>query len=134
VKPGAFSAALMSSAVLICAPFARAQQAAPQSAPPIVITDCRGGIASIELVELAAYDVSLRNTSAVAADEIRLTVRTRRNRMLNFDVKGTFSPAVDVTRRLERSIGLGFYSYSSSRNDCSVNWVHFVDGSSWTLK
>ncbi len=102
------------------------------SKAPVTITDCRGGIASLELVEVAAYDVSLRNTALVAADEIRLTIQARRKNSLTFDLKGTFDPGSDAKRRVQRSVGFGLYSYSSATNECSVEFVHFVNGTSWS--
>lgn len=125
-------AALFAAALSVSQPSARAQQTITQTETPVLITDCRGGIASIELVEVAAYDVTLRNTRNVSADEIRLTIRTRRNKLLNFDLKGAFDSKNDVKRRVGRSVGFGFYSYSSANNQCSIDWVHFADGSTWT--
>ncbi len=136
MKPGAhrpaLMAALLAAALSVSRPSAQAQQTITQTESPVIITDCRGGIASIELVEVAAYNVTLRNTRDISADEIRLTVRTRRNKLLNFDLKGAFDPRNDVKRRVGRSVGLGFYSYSSANNQCSIDWVHFADGSSWS--
>ncbi|MDQ6931602.1 MAG: hypothetical protein M3160_00335 [Candidatus Eremiobacteraeota bacterium] len=128
----ALVAGLFAVALSVCAPCARAQQPTPLPRDRLIITDCRGGVASIELVEVAAYDVTFRNTSSLSADEVRLTVRTHRNKLLHFDLKGTFSPGIDVKRRVGKTLGLGLYSYSSSNNQCSIDWVHFVDGSSWT--
>ncbi|MBC5829417.1 MAG: hypothetical protein GIW98_04395 [Candidatus Eremiobacteraeota bacterium] len=128
----AFFAALVAVALSVCAPRARAQQPPSRLQEPLSITACRGGIASIELVEVAAYDVTLRNTRSVSANEVRLTVRTPRNKLLHFDLKGTFGPLIDVKRRVGRTLGLGLYSYSSSNNQCSIDWAHFIDGSTWT--
>ena len=107
--------------------------ASPAAAAPVAIGACRGGIASVELVEIAAYDVTLRNTAAVPADEIKLSVRYgRRRRTAAFDVRGTFAPNTDVTRHLRRTVSGGLYSYESDSNDCSVDYVHFTDGTSWS--
>ncbi len=112
---------------------AQAPSAAPTTAAPVTIGACRGGIASIELVEIAAYDVTLRNTAAVPADEVKLSMRYgRRRKTAAFDVRGTFAPGNDVTRHLRRTVGGGLYSYASATNDCSVDYVHFSDGTSWS--
>ncbi len=111
---------------------ARAQQKTVQPTAPVRVTGCSGGIASLELIEFAAYDVTFRNGAPSAADEVRLTIRPRRKKALSFDLKGTFEPQVEVKRRVERSVGFGLYSYSSADNDCAVEYVHFVDGTSWT--
>jgi hypothetical protein len=105
----------------------------PAATAPVALGACRGGIASIELVEIAAYDVTLRNTAALPADEIKLSVRYgRRRKTAAFDLRGTFAPGVDVTRHLRRTVGAGLYSYASDSNDCSVDYVHFSDGTSWS--
>lgn len=108
-----------------------AQQASPTPAAPVTISACRGGIASLELIELAAYDVTLRNTANLTTDVIRLRIDYGRGKTLTFDIKGTFSPNTDVKRRLSRTLGFGLYSYSSTANRCSVQYVHYINGSSW---
>jgi hypothetical protein len=137
------SAWLVASAIVLAAPAAcltaavpagaQTPSAAPTGAAPVAISACRGGIASVELIEIAAYDVTLRNTAAVPADEIKLSVRYgRRRKTAAFDVRGTFAPGTDVTRHLRRTVGGGLYSYESDTNDCSVDYVHFSDGTSWS--
>ena len=107
--------------------------AAPQPASPVAITVCRGGITSVELVEIAAYDVTLRNTSAVPADEVRFAARYgRHEKRATFDVKATFPPGVDVQRHVRRTVNGGLFAYTSDQNDCTVDYVHFTDGTSWT--
>jgi hypothetical protein len=114
---------------------ASAQTASAPAAAPVSVSACRGGIASVELVEIAAYDVTLRDTAVIAADEIKLSVRYgRRGKTADFDVRGTFAPATDVTRHLRRTVGGGLYSYESDTNDCRVDYVHFTDGTSWNAK
>jgi len=111
-------------------------QSTPSPSPvpaPVVVGACRGGIASVELVEIAAYDVTFRNTAGVAADEVRLSVRYgRRNKTANFDVHAAFAPNVEITKHLRRTVSGGLYSYESDQNDCSVDYVHFTDGTSWS--
>jgi len=118
------------AALSLSAPNAHAQGAVPLRAP-VIITACTGGIASIELVEVAAYDVTLRNEGAVAADEIAMTVRGRRNKVMSFQLKGTFAPGIEIKRRIGRPLGIGLYTYSSSNNDCFIDSVHFANGSTW---
>ncbi len=124
-------AAIAAAAFSFMPPAATAQQASPLPAAPVAISDCRGGIASLELVEIAAYDVTFRNTSTAVADEIRFRIAYGRSKSIDFDIKGAFNPNVDVKRRLSHSVGIGLYTYTSSANTCTVQYVHFVDGSSW---
>ena len=109
--------------------------ASPAAAPagPVTISACSGGIRSYELTEGASYEVTLRNTSRISADEVRLSVRYgRHERRATFDLKETFAPNVDLTRRVRRNVNGGFFTYVSDQNDCTVDYVHFADGTSWT--
>lgn len=99
---------------------------------PVTVSDCRGGIASIELVEMANYAVTFRNTATATADEIRFAIPYGRRKTATFTVRGTFSPDIDIRRALQKSVGVGLYGYSSTNNTCRVEFVHFTDGSSWT--
>lgn len=123
-----FTLALVAAA--IAAPASRV--AAQTPGPPITVSDCRGGIASVELVEIAAYNIRFRNTATVPADEIRLSIAYGRRKTATFDVHGTFGPDVDNTRALRKTVGAGLYSWESSQNDCRIDYVHFTDGASWT--
>ena len=99
----------------------------------MTISVCSGGITSLELVEIASYDVTFRNRSAVAADEVRLSARYgRHEKRATFDVKGVFPPGADVSRHLRRTVNGGLFAYRSDQNDCFVDYVHFTDGSSWS--
>lgn len=122
------------SATALAALFAATAVASPTPpAAPVVFSDCRGGIESIELVEIAAYDVTFYTTGPVAADEIRLSIPYgRHGKRADFDMRGTFAPHVDVTRALRRTVRGGLFAYMSSHNDCRVDYVHFADGTSWT--
>ncbi len=109
--------------------------AAPAPPSPVAITACSGGIHSIELIEIASYDVTLRNTAAVAADEIRFSVRYgRHEKRATFDVKGAFPPNVDVSKHVRRTVNGGLFGFVSDQNDCNVDYVHFADGTSWTRR
>lgn len=99
---------------------------------PIAVSGCNGGIASIELVEIAAYDVTFRNTSGVTADDVRLAIPYGRRKTATFDVRGDFAPGVEIQKALRKSVGMGLFSYESSQNNCNVTFVHFTDGTSWT--
>lgn len=104
----------------------------PSPRAPIVIAACRGGISSVELIEIADYDVTLRNTSSVAADDVRISARYgRHERRATFDVKETFPPHVDVTKHLHRTVSGGLFAYRSDQNDCFIDYVHFTDGTTW---
>jgi hypothetical protein len=120
-------------AALFAAGIAPAAIAATEPSPPITVSDCRGGIASLELIEVAAYDVTFRNTAAVTADDVRLSIPYGRNgKRVSFDLHGTFAPGIDVARALRKTVGAGLYSYEKTANDCRVEYVHFIDGTSWT--
>lgn len=100
-----------------------------------MISSCVGGIQSVEFVEIATYDVTLRNTAQVAADEIRLSARYgRHEKRATFDVKGTFEPGADVSRHLRRTVNGGLFGYWSDHNDCFVDYVHFTNGTSWSAR
>jgi hypothetical protein len=100
---------------------------------PVVISACRGGITSIELVEIASYDVTLRNTTPLPADEIRLSARYgRHEKRATFDLKEPFLPGVEVTKHVRRTVSGGLFAYRSDQNDCFVDYVHFTNGSSWS--
>ena len=121
---------LAALAVLIAA---TATTTPPPAQAPVVFSDCRGGIESVELVEIAAYDVTFHLTAAVAADEIRLSIPYgRHGKRADFDLHGTFAPQVDVTRALRRTVRGGLFAYMAQHNDCRVDYVHFADGSVWT--
>ncbi len=98
---------------------------------PVKITECKGGLAVVEFVELAAYDITFRNMSTVASDEIDVRINYGRKKSATFKLKGQFSPQVDIKRRAQRTLGFGLYTYESDQNQCFVEYVHFVDGSSW---
>lgn len=100
---------------------------------PMTIWACSGGIRSYELVEVASYDVTLRNTAATAADEVRLSVRYgRHDKRAAFDIKTGFPPGVDVKQHVRRTVSGGLYSYVSDQNDCRIDYVHYTDGTSWS--
>jgi hypothetical protein len=122
---------LLVSASIVLLAAAYSARAAETPAPPVTFSECRGGISSIELVELAAYNVTFRNTSAVAADEIRLSIPYGRHKVANFDLRGTFNPQVDTSRALRKNVNGGLYAWRSSQNDCIVDFVHFTDGTTW---
>jgi hypothetical protein len=107
-------------------------RAANVPASPVTFSECRGGISSIELVEFAAYNVTFRNTAAVAADEIRLSIPYGRRKVANFDLRGTFNPQVDTSQALRKNVNGGLYAWRSSQNDCIVDFVHFTDGTTWS--
>ena len=112
---------------------ADAQSGAAAPSAPVIIASCSGGITSVELVEIATYDVVLRNTSRVPADEIRLSARYgRHEKRATFDLKEVFPPGADVSRHLRRTVNGGLFSYWSDHNDCFVDYVHFTNGTSWT--
>jgi hypothetical protein len=115
---------------------AAAQPATGGRAPspaPVTISACSGGLSSFELVEIATYDVTFRNTAAVPADEVRLSaLYGRRGKRATFDLTGLFPPSVDVSRHLRHTVSGGLYSFRSDKNDCVVDYVHFTDGSSWS--
>ena len=99
---------------------------------PIVATSCTGGVTSIELTEHASYEATFRNSSAVAADEIRVVIPYGRRRLATFDVKQAFPANAATSVHLHKNLAGGLYAYETDRNDCRVQYVHFVDGTSWS--
>jgi len=110
--------------------------ASPAGTPaPVTIATCSGGLHSVEFVEIASYDVTFRNTTAVAADEVRFSARYgRHEKRATFDVKAAFPPNVDVSKHVRRTVNGGLFAFVSDQNDCFVDYVHFVDGTSWTRR
>jgi hypothetical protein len=111
---------------------AAAASAQTGSRPPVTISRCSGGITSLELVEVASYDVTVRNTSPVTADRIGLSARYgRHEKRATFDLIGPFPPDADVSRHLRRTVNGGLFGYRSDQNDCFIDYVHFSDGKVW---
>jgi len=125
------AACVASAAAHACAQSARA--ASPVPSAPVTISVCSGGIHSIEFVEIASYDVTLRNTTSVPADEVRFSARYgRHEKRATFDVRAPFPPGADVSRHVRRTVNGGLFAYVSDTNDCTVDYVHFTNGGSWT--
>jgi hypothetical protein len=116
---------LLAVAVLLAPHAARAAES------PILVSDCRGGIASISLNEIGAYDVSFRNTSDVAADEIRFAIPYGHQNVAIYDIKGRFQPRADMKKALRKQVGPGAFTSESAKNTCNVQYVHFVNGTTW---
>ncbi len=115
--------------------FAQGGEAARATAAPapVTISVCSGGINSVEFVEIATYDVTFRNTSSVPADEIRLSARYgRHEKRAEFDLKGPFAPGADISRHLRRTVSGGLFANWSDRNDCTVDYVRFSNGTTWS--
>jgi hypothetical protein len=126
------AASVWACVVLVAARDAAAAPAAGQ-ASPVTISACSGGITSIELVEIASYDVTFRNTVSVPADEVRFGARYgRHQKRAEFDLKEVFPPGTDVSRHVRRTVSGGLFSYVSDQNDCTVDYVHFTNGTTWT--
>jgi hypothetical protein len=98
---------------------------------PIIVSECSGGIESIQLVEIASYIVTFRNTTAANIDEFRLAIPYGHRKTATFDVQGTFAPNTDYTQKLHKTLSGGLYAYESDHNTCNVQHVHFTDGTSW---
>jgi hypothetical protein len=124
--------AVLLASIAPVAPVA-AQTAVRTPAPgPVTISTCSGGLSSFELVEIATYDVTVRNTSSTLADQIRLSaLYGHRGKRATFDLTGPFPPGVDVSRHIHKTVSGGLYAFRSDRNDCVIDYVHFADGTSW---
>jgi hypothetical protein len=108
-----------------------ASGASAQSGVPILIGDCRGGIANVQLREIAAFDVIFRNVTKTQADEFRLAIARRGSRITTFDIRGTFLPNKDMRKALRKTVGQGRVAYESADYTCSVLHVHFTNGKTW---
>jgi hypothetical protein len=73
-----------------------------------------------------------RNDGISVADEIRFTVHDG-YASVTLTVLGTFSPGVLIERRFQNPKPDSF-SQSWLQTDAEVNYVHFVDGTSWTQR
>ena len=115
--------------------FAQNGEAARATAAPapVTISVCSGGINSVEFVEIATYEVTFRNTTSVPADEIRLSARYgRHEKRAEFDLKGPFAPGADISRHLRRTVSGGLFANWSDHNDCTVDYVRFSNGTTWS--
>jgi hypothetical protein len=128
----ALAALVLTQGTRIVAQPIPAQPAVAPPAPPVIASSCSGGITSIELVEHAAYDVTFRNTTNVAADDLQLAIPYGRRKVATFDVHTTFAPHVDVRQHLHKNLSGGLFAYTSDENNCEVRYVHFADGTSWS--
>ena len=107
--------------------------ATPPAGAPVTISACRGGVTSIELTEIATYDVTLHNGSAKPVDEVKLSARYgRHEKRASFDVKIALAPGADLNQHVRRNVAGGLFSNWSDQNDCFVDYVHFTDGTSWS--
>ena len=93
---------------------------------PVSVSDCRGGVTSVELVELADYKVTFRNTAPVAIDQIRFAIPYGRRKTAVFDLRERLEPNAEVTRHLKKTLSSGLYAYASTHNDCNIDFVHFT--------
>jgi len=122
--------AALAVGLTLAAPAAVGAQTGPR--PPVTISRCSGGITSVELVEIASYDVTLRNTTPVTADRVGLSARYgRHEKRATFELTGPFPPGVDVSRHLRRTVNGGLFAYRSDQNDCFIDYVHFTNGAFW---
>jgi hypothetical protein len=119
------------AAFMLAAAIPAGAQSSVEPSPPVVATSCSGGITSIELVEHASYDVTFRNTSNVAADDVRVAIPYGRRKVATFDVHAIFAPHVDLVQHLHKNLSGGLFAYASDHNNCEVRYVHFIDGTSW---
>jgi hypothetical protein len=105
----------------------------PAPGAPVTIISCRGGITSIELTEIASYDVALHNGSTKSVDEVKLSARYgRHEKRAAFDVKLALAPGADLNQHVRHNVAGGLFSNWSDQNDCTVDYVHFTDGTSWS--
>lgn len=107
--------------------------ASAKTPPPIVVSDCRGGIANVQLLEIAAYDVTFRNVSNLQADVVRLVVAHGPSKIATFEIRGTFLPNRDMRKALRKTVGRGTVAYESAQDTCKVQHVHFTNGKTWDI-
>ncbi len=122
--------------LLIPALFMALVAAAPASAPsasPVSATSCSGTIDSIELTQHASYNATFVDNAAIAADEIRVVIPYGRKRSMTFDVHGAFAPGAPVTEHLHKNLPGGLFTAATTDDRCEVRYVHFVDGTSWSV-
>ena len=127
----AMASALAAFALTQVAPVVAQSDDRQPLTPPVIASSCSGGITSIELVEHAAYDVTFRNTTNVAADDLQLAIPYGRRKVATFDVHAAFAPHSDLRQHLHKNLSGGLFAYTSDQNNCEVRYVHFVDGTSW---
>jgi hypothetical protein len=123
-----FFPALCASALTVAGMTA---EALAESGSPILVADCRGGLANVQLREIAAFDLTFRNVSKKKIDEFRVAIVRRGTTIATFDVRGSFLPQKDMKKALRKSVGQGSAAYESASNTCNVLHVHFADGKTW---
>jgi len=121
---------LLAAALSTQASLALAAPATPPSS--VTISRCSGGVASVELMEIATYDVTFRNETSMTIERIGLSARYgRHEKRATFDLTGPFAPGVEYSRHLRRTVNGGLFGYRSEQNDCFVDSVKFANGTTW---
>lgn len=97
--------------------------------PPVSIDD--DFVTAYKGATVARFHHRFTNQAAVAADIVRFAVDLGPgNKPLTITETGTFSPGVRIDR--EDNLARYFYQMSPRIPTCSVTYVHFIDGTSWT--
>jgi hypothetical protein len=118
--------------VAIGAALTMAARVDAQTVSPVVATSCHGTITSLELIEHASYDATFHNTGTVGVDDIHVAIPYGRTKLATFDVHDSFPPGADVTEHLHKNLSGGLFATATNDDRCSVTYVHFVNGLSWT--
>ena len=108
---------------------------APPSGPPVQIEDCVAGGTGGALISESdrRFKVVFTNEGHTAADLIRFRIDLGTESLAIRDA-GSFAPGVTITHVFKRRGGNIYASplFAPAKLRCSVDAVHFRDGSEWT--
>ena len=101
---------------------------AASPADPIRIDDCH--ILSPRFFANKSLTLTFTNRRPVAADEVHFTVEYG-GKVARITDKGTFSQDIGIRHAFDAFPAQLYYSYGFWPKDCSVNYVHYSDGTAW---
>jgi hypothetical protein len=109
---------------------------APPSGSPVEVEDCKlhyqGGLM---LAKTGKLVIEFTNEGSVTADMVRFRIGWGTNDAAFIRDQGKFSPGVTVKHEFKQSEGALISPLFSHPNlQCSVESVHFMDGSIWTAQ
>ncbi len=98
---------------------------------PVIINDCHINNSRAYISAYKPLAITFSNRRPIAADEVHFTVEYGAKTAHIVDT-GTFSQNIGIHHAFDAFTGLLSYGFSPKR--CTVNYVHFMDGTVWTPK
>ena len=96
---------------------------------PISIDDCHINNSRTFVSAYKPIAITFTNRRSTAADEVRFTVEYA-DRTAHFTDTGTFSHGIGIHHAFNAFYGLLYYGVIPK--SCTIDYVHFTDGSVWT--